>query len=93
TVGGVAASYSVTTGDNVPDAFSFAPVADAAGGSLVTSATTTITGLTLPATVTLSGTGSPQVSIAGGAFGAGGTISNGQTLAVRLTSTAGTNGG
>ncbi|MCE6971399.1 beta strand repeat-containing protein, partial [Cereibacter sphaeroides] len=93
TIGGVNGTFTVTTGDNMPDAFTYASVANAAGGTLVTSANATMAGMTLPGTVTVSGTGSPQVSIAGGAWGTGGTISNGQTLAVRLTSDPGTAGG
>ncbi|MCE6957916.1 hypothetical protein LAZ40_02435 [Cereibacter sphaeroides] len=93
TVGGVGATFDVVTGTDVPDAFAFATATNVAGGSEVTSEVTTIGGITLPATVTVSGPGNPQVSIAGGAFGPGGTIANGQTLQVRQTAAAGTAGG
>ncbi|MCE6958401.1 hypothetical protein LAZ40_04935, partial [Cereibacter sphaeroides] len=92
-VGGVTASWTVTTGTNMPDAFGFASVANAAGGSLVTSPGATITGITLPVPVSVAGEGNPQVSIAGGAWTTSGTVSEGQSVAVRLTSAAGTNGG
>ncbi|MCE6957763.1 hypothetical protein LAZ40_01640, partial [Cereibacter sphaeroides] len=93
TVGGVTASWTVTTGTNMPDAFGFTPVTNAAGGSLVTSPGATITGITLPVPVSVAGDGNPQISIAGGAWATSGTVTDGQSVAVRLTSAAGTNGG
>ncbi|MCE6957728.1 hypothetical protein LAZ40_01465 [Cereibacter sphaeroides] len=93
TVGGVTATWTVTTGTNMPDAFSFAPVANASGGSLVTSAGAKITGITLPVPVSVAGEGNPQISIAGGPWGTSGTVTEGQSVVVRLTAATGTNGG
>ena len=86
-VGTGSAVFSVTTkGDNDPAAFSFTDQTETALETLITSNTLYITGITVPAPVTVSGDGSPQISINGGAWATSGTISNGQTLAVRLTS-------
>ena len=86
-VGTGSAVFSVTTkGDNDPAAFSFTDQTETALETLITSNTLSITGITVPAPVTVSGDGSPQISINGGAWATSGTISNGQTLAVRLTS-------
>ena len=54
----------------------------------ITSNTLTLTGLTGGAAVAVSGAGHPQVSIQGGPWVTAGTLTNGQTLAVRLTSSA-----
>jgi len=86
-VGGVTATFDVTTGDATPDAFTVAPLTGQALNTQVTSAAVTITGITAPATVTVSGEGSPQFSVNGTTFrSTAATITNGQTLRVRLTS-------
>ncbi|MCE6957714.1 hypothetical protein LAZ40_01395 [Cereibacter sphaeroides] len=92
TVGGVSRTFTVTTGTNVPAAYAFTTVTNASSSTLYTSNTVTMSGMTLPGTVSVSGSGSPKVSINGGAFGSGGTITNGQTLRVQLTSASGTSG-
>ena len=89
-VGGVSDTWTVTTGANdiTPDAFSFADATDQPRNSLVTPTpqTVTITGITSSVTASVSGQGSPQISINGGAWTTSGNITNGQSLAVRLTS-------
>ncbi|WNO10469.1 hypothetical protein [Teredinibacter sp. KSP-S5-2] len=91
TVGGVSASYSVTTiaQDITPEAFSFNPVTGASVSSVVTSNAASITGINDAAPVTISG---GQFSIDSGDYGTTGNISNGQSIVIRITaaSTPGT---
>lgn len=68
--------------DTTPDPFGFVAQSGVAAGSTVTSNSVTISGINAPAPVTVSG---GTVSIAGGAFAASGSITNGQSLAVRVT--------
>lgn len=77
-----------TAADTTPDAFSFTDVTGAAVNTLTTSNTITISGISSGTAVSVSGAGSPQISINGGAWGTSGTITNGQTLRVRLTAAA-----
>lgn len=94
-VGGVTDSWTVTTAaaDTTPNAFSFNDVTGAALSTLTTPspATVTISGINASTPVSVSGTGSPQISINGGGWTTSGSITNGQTLAVRLTSSASNN--
>jgi ribosomal 50S subunit-recycling heat shock protein len=91
TVGGVSDTWSVTTAgaDTTPGAFDFTPdVTNAAPGTLITAANTvTISGINTSAPVSVTGAGA-EVSINGGAWTTSGTIQNGQTLQLRLTSSA-----
>ena len=84
-------SFSITRSavqDTTPDNFvDFTPVTNAASNQIQTSNTQTITGITGNVNVSVSGDGSPQVAIDGGFFTATpGTIANGETIQVRLTS-------
>jgi hypothetical protein len=73
-------------GDTTPDPFSFATQNNVAPNTLVTSNAAAITGITIPAPVSVAG---GSYSIDGGAFVTdGGTISNGQHVQVRHTSAA-----
>ncbi|MCE6957503.1 hypothetical protein LAZ40_00105, partial [Cereibacter sphaeroides] len=81
----MAASFVVTTIDTTPAAFSFAAKTAQPLSSLVTSASVPISGITAPTNVTVTG---GEISVAGGAWVTSDTISNGETLAVRLTSAA-----
>ncbi len=74
--------------DTTPDAFTFTDQTDVAVSTLTTSNSITISGINIGASVSVTGDGSPQVSIAGGAWGTSGTINNGESLQVRLTSSA-----
>ncbi len=82
--------WSVTTRaeDITPDSFSFTDQTNVELSTQTTSNSITITGLLDPASVSVSGNGSPQVSIAGGGWTTSGTITNGQSLQVRLTSSS-----
>ncbi|MGD9537147.1 MAG: hypothetical protein AB7P52_05260 [Alphaproteobacteria bacterium] len=82
--------WDVTTvaQDTTPDAFSFTDQTDVALSTLTTSNTVNITGITGSVSVSISGNGSPQFRIAGGSWVTSGTITNGQTLQLRLTSNA-----
>ncbi len=88
TVGGVEASFSVTTlaQDIEPDSFSFMATANVGLGALVASDTVTIQGLNDAAPISIVG---GSYSIDGGDFASdAGTISSGQTLQLRATSSA-----
>lgn len=75
-----------TACDTAPNAFSFTPnLTDQALNTLVYSNTVTISGFNTSTSVSVSGTGSPQISINGGGWVTSGSITNGQTLRVRLT--------
>lgn len=87
-VGGVIGTFSITTTppDTVPDPFNFSPIANQQPSVLVTSTIATINGITGPSPVSIVG---GSYSIAGGPFTAGpGTVNNGETLQLRVTSSA-----
>ena len=72
--------------DTAPDAFAFTAQTGVAPGAPVTSDSITVAGINAPAPIGVVG---GEYSIGGGAFtSAAGTISNGQTVRVRLTSAA-----
>jgi hypothetical protein len=87
TVGDLDGSFLVRNraGNTVPEAFAFATGTGAAPNTLVTSDPVTITGLEMGSPVSVSGSGSPQISIAGGAWSDTGTVENGQAVRVRFT--------
>jgi hypothetical protein len=89
-VGTIGAIWSASTvgADTVPNAFSFSDQTGVATSFLTSSNTITITGINSSTPVSVSGGGSPQISINGGAWGTSGNIDNGQSLQVRLTSSA-----
>jgi len=77
------ATSSVNAGDAVPDAFSFATRANAATNTVVTSNAVAISGINVPASISVS---NGEYSIDGGGFTPGtGTITNGQSVVVRHT--------
>ncbi len=91
TIGGIAATFSVTTvlPDTTPDAFSFTPITNAALSAAVTSNAITVSGINTTTSISVSG---GQYSIGGGAFtSTAGTVTSGQTVAVKLTSSSSTN--
>ena len=75
-----------TAQDTTPDAFSFTDVTVQPLNTQISSDTVNITGITGNVSVSVTGDGSPEISINGGAWTTSGTITNGQTLQVRLTS-------
>ncbi|WAK02567.1 multiheme c-type cytochrome [Methylobacter sp. YRD-M1] len=90
TIGGVQDTFSVTTlaasADTTPDAFGFTAQTDVALNTAVTSNAVTITGINAPAPVSVSG---GSYSINGGAFtSAAGSINNGDSVRVQLTSSS-----
>lgn len=85
-VGGVTDQWDVTTQDKTPAGLTFTDVTGQALNSVITSNSATITGITGSVPVSVSGDGSPEVRINGGSWVSSGTITNGQSLEVRLTS-------
>lgn len=85
TVGGVRATFRVTTApDLTPAAYNFAPTTDAALSTAITSAAITLSGFDLAVPISIT---NGEYSINGGAFtSAAGTISPAQTLAVKVIS-------
>tara|TARA_B100000003_G_scaffold179282_1_gene169843 strand:+ start:5899 stop:7983 length:2085 start_codon:yes stop_codon:yes gene_type:complete len=85
---GAAVNWSVTnktTADGSPNYFEFTDAVDQAASTPINSNTVTITGINVPTTVTT--TNGALISIAGGAYNSSPqTITNGQSLSVRLTS-------
>lgn len=89
TVGGTSAAWSVKTrsADATPNGFSFVPVTGASGNSLVTSQSVRIGGfLDEPLAISVSGQGSPQISVNGGAWTSSADLYANQLVSVRLTS-------
>jgi hypothetical protein len=92
TVGGVPATWRVATSDTTPDAVAIADALDVAANAVVVSNTATVRGITGPTPVGVSGEGNPQVSIAGGPWVTSGTVSNLQSVQLRLTAAETENG-
>jgi MYXO-CTERM domain-containing protein len=83
-VGDQAAPFSVTTGDTTPIQFTFTDVTGAPLGTATTSNAITVFGITLPSPITITG---GEYSINSGVFtSAPGTVTNGQQVVVRQTS-------
>lgn len=89
TIGGVSDTFSIATiGDTIPTAFSFTDVTNVALSTLTESNEITVAGLGIGVSATISVTGG-EYSINGGAYTAiAGTVSNGQTVKVKHTSSA-----
>jgi hypothetical protein len=88
-VNGSKAKLSVTTGDATPNAISFIAKNDQLLNSEITSNEVTITGISLPVPISIVG-GSYQID-AGGFTTTAGSISNGQKLRLKLTSSSSEN--
>ena len=89
TVGAVSDTFTVTTANVYPTQFEFADIVNATESADYTS-TITVAGISVPATISISGGGT--YSINGGAYtSAAGTITNGQTATVKLTASSLTN--
>ena len=71
-----------------PDSFGFTDVTNQTISTLITSNSVNITGITGSVAVSVSGQGSPQIRINGGSWVTSGTITNGQSLEVQLTSSS-----
>lgn len=87
TVGGVDGTYSITTAgsaDTTPDAFTFTAQTGVALSTMATSNSVTISGIDAPASISIA---NGEYSINGGGFTtSSGTITNGQSVVVRRTS-------
>ena len=91
TVGTVSVQWTITTRvkDTTPNAFSFAAISDAELATGYASESAVVTGMDAATAVSISGGGSPEYRVAGGAWtSAPGTIDPGQTLELRATSPA-----
>jgi hypothetical protein len=73
--------------DTTPDAFSFTDQSGVARSSTITSAAITVTGITAAAAITVSG-GTYDINGSGSFVGTAGTVSNGDTVRSRHTSSA-----
>ena len=72
--------------DTTPDAFSFTDETDVALSTIITSNSININGINTSTPVSVSGDGSPEIRINGGSWATSGSITDGQSLEVRLTS-------
>ncbi|MFP4401720.1 MAG: DUF1566 domain-containing protein [Candidatus Nanoarchaeia archaeon] len=81
-------SCSVDGQDTDPDAFSFTNQTDVATSSSITSNSLTPTGYDGPLSVSVNGDGSPQISINGGSWTTSTSMSPGDSIEVRLTSSS-----
>lgn len=81
-------TFTTTTAgaDITPDAFAFASLTNVENTQTFISSAGAIAGINVPVPVSASGSG--LVSIAGGAYAANGSITSGQTLSVKLVSSA-----
>ncbi|MGZ5581791.1 MAG: beta strand repeat-containing protein [Usitatibacter sp.] len=88
TIGGVSDTFTTTTvgADSVPDAFSFTAATRQRPGRLIDSNAVTITGINVAVGVTCSA--GALISVNGGGFSTTGTITNGQTVKVRVRSSS-----
>jgi len=89
TIGGVSDIFSITTFplDATPDAFGFVEQMNAAISSLITSNSILVTGMNVPASVTITG-GEYEINGSGTWLSSGGTIVYGNTVRVRQTSSS-----
>lgn len=79
---------SATTSDCTPAAFSFTDVTDQSLSTLIYSNTVTITGIDSGCVASVSGSGSPEISVNGGAWSGAASINSGDTLRVRQISSS-----
>src|SRR5690606_15295492 len=86
TIGGVSGTFAATTIDTIPDAFAFSAAVEVPRSVVVESNAVTITGIDVPTPISVSG---GEYSIDGTAFTAvAGEIEEGQTVKLRVTSSA-----
>ncbi|EKD58475.1 MAG: hypothetical protein ACD_56C00116G0008 [uncultured bacterium] len=88
-IGGIGDDFRVTTLalDVTPDAFAFADQVDVALGSPITSDPITVTGINSPAAISIVG-GEYEINGSGTFTSEAGTVENGNTVVVRVTSSA-----
>ncbi|MEW5424176.1 hypothetical protein HNS03_19845 [Amorphus sp. 3PC139-8] len=87
TLGSLSTSWTVTTReqDTTPNNFNFVDLTGQETDAIVTSNTATVSGFDGPLTATVSGQGSPQIRTGSGSWGTSASVSPGQSLRVRLT--------
>ncbi|WP_125182708.1 hypothetical protein [Minwuia thermotolerans] len=92
TMSSLVTSWTVTTRDQdvTPDPFSFNDLTDQALDATVSSDPVTPSGYDGPLAVSVSGQGSPALSVNGGAWGASATIDPGDSVRLRLTTSSDT---
>lgn len=74
--------------DTTPDAFTFTDLTDQTASTVISSNTINLLGFEVPLTVSISGDGSPEFNINSTGWTTSGTINPGDTLQLRLTSSA-----
>ncbi|HAU29913.1 MAG TPA: hypothetical protein DCW68_07405 [Rhodospirillaceae bacterium] len=91
----VSDDFNIAIGqDSTPDTFTLAAITGVAPGTLSTlSSPVTISGFSDSLTASVSGSGSPQISVNGGTWAGSASITAGNTLSVRLTASASFNTG
>lgn len=83
---GIAVLYPAPVPDTVPDLFTFAPIAGALPGSVVTSGSIVVSGIDAPTPISIQG---GSFAIDGGGFTTqAGLVNNGQQVQVQLTASA-----
>jgi hypothetical protein len=91
TIGGVDGAFTVTTeaapADTTPDAYTFTAQANAARSTVTTSNAITVAGIDSAAAISISG-GEYEINTSGTWVSGAGTVNNGNTVKVRLTSSA-----
>ena len=87
------AQFQKVAADTQPDSFSFTNPSALQPAAEHTTPSFTVSGINAPASISVSGAGSPQYSIGGGSFTASsGTITNGQTFRFRMYASGSYNG-
>ncbi|MEO7387034.1 MAG: hypothetical protein ABIX37_08880 [Gammaproteobacteria bacterium] len=81
-------TFTVTTGETVPDTFVFADQVDVPTLTTIYAAPVLITGITGPSRVTISQNGQYQVNCTGGFTSSAGTVEDGNTICIRHVSSA-----
>lgn len=84
-------ALGMASSDPLPNAFSFTDLTDQAISTLIYSNTLNITGFDGPVLAEVTGSGSPQLQINGGAWVTSGTINPGDSLRLRQTSSSSPN--
>ena len=93
TVGDTSANWDINTGpppDSIPNPFFLTPIDGVVPSTSVVSEEITISGITVPVTMTAIGAGA-EISVEGAAYvpgNPGATITNGETFTIRLTSSS-----
>jgi uncharacterized delta-60 repeat protein len=87
TIGGVAATFTSTTGDLVPDAYTFVDQINVVKSTTIVSAGVTINGISLPTPVSVTG-GEYSINCGATYTNVAGTVANGQAVCVRHVSSA-----